>query len=198
MPLPPIPQKKTGDSSHRALPYWRAARKPICKRLRPASRSSPARGRTRPGLAPVCLPSRSTCDAVDEDVADAGRSCCGLSKVAWSWIVAGSKTTTSAIIAGASATPRSLMPRLVAGKRGQPADRVGQRRPLSRRAHICRAAARNCRRRAGGCSTSGTRPRAPATRRRSRSSSTAAPTWRGGHCPRSSGNRRCRRGCRPR
>src|SRR5215208_5478532 len=51
---------------------------------------------TRPGVAPVCSPSRSTCVPFTNTCTTPVEYWCGLSNVAWSWTLAGSNTTTSA------------------------------------------------------------------------------------------------------
>ena len=50
----------------------------------------------RPGFAPVCSPSFSTCTPLTNTCIMPVAYCWGFSNVAWSWILAGSKTTTSA------------------------------------------------------------------------------------------------------
>ena len=58
----------------------------------------PGPRRARPGLLPVCSPSFSTCWPLTKTCFIPVAYWCGFSKVAWSAIVAGSKTTTSANI----------------------------------------------------------------------------------------------------
>ena len=51
---------------------------------------------TRPGFAPVCSPSRRTCTPLTNTSLTPVAYCIGFSKVAWSRMVSGSKTTMSA------------------------------------------------------------------------------------------------------
>ena len=148
------------------------------RRCSTATRGNPGPRTTRPGSAPVCSPSRSTSVPFTTTCATPVAYRCGSSYVAWSWMLSGSKTTTSAKEPG-SRTSAVREPQVRGGQRRQPAHRLLERHDRPRRGRTSRAGARSCRRRAGACSHWRKTPlgaRAPASP--SRSSPTGRATSR--------------------
>lgn len=98
---PPTWPSNSNACASLRLPVISCARRRLSKQARCSqppvySSTQPGPRTTRPGVAPVCSPSFNTCSPLTNTWIMPVAYWCGSAKVAWSWIVSGSKTTTSA------------------------------------------------------------------------------------------------------
>ena len=157
----------------------------------------PAPLSARPGVAPVCSPSRRTGTPLT--------STCRMPTAYWCGLLEGRAVRDRRGIedhhvgeGARRSMPRSARPRLAAGSDGQPPDRLRAAGSASRRARSGRAGARSSRRRADGSEDF---RNTPSGRHGGGVGAEATPRAAGpacGRCPPTSGRTRRRRACGPR